>query len=443
MSVTARLDRLPLSNFHLKIVVVAGLAWMFGAASFTMVSFVFPVIVGAWALSPEDVGIIGTLQSVGMLVGSILVGLVADRVGRKGLLQIVFLTFAIANGASGLAVDVPSLAALRFVVGFGLGGMFPVGSTLVSELSPSKHRGMMMVGLDSFWAWGSIAVSLGAYLLIPTLGWQVSFLITGLAALYVLVLNRALVESPRHLITKGRGEEAEALVRRVEAVYYRDDLPPAAAHEPGAGTTYANVGLGSLLRPPLLKRTICVWTANFAVVYTYFGLFIWLPTLLVSAGYGLAQSFIFVLIINLGQVPGYLMTAYLVDRAGRKLMLVLGFLLYGIVAYQFGRASGEAEIILWGLLISFLNSAVFATVYAYTPELYPTWARATGTGAAVALGRIGAIIAPIVIARILGAWSMDYTLVFVVIAALLIYTSLTVLLLGEETKGRSLEKIAG
>lgn len=443
MSVTARLDRLPLSAFHWKVLLVSGLAWMFSAMSLSMASFVFPVLVDRWKLSPDGIGVVGMMQSVGMLVGSILVGALADRYGRKGVFLMVVFVFTVASGLSGLAVDVFTLAALRFVVGFGLGGLLPVASTFVSEFSPSRYRGLMMVGLESFWAYGSIAAALAAYLIIPSVGWQTAFFVSGLPVLYILVLNRMLLESPRHLLSKGMNVEAEAVIAQIESSYYRGILSQVESKDDQPGNSVAtNARLGDLWRAPLLKRTVCLWAVNFAMVFTYFGVFVWLPTLLVKAGHGLAQSFVFLLVINLGQVPGYFVTAYLVDRIGRKWTLVPAFLFYGVAAYLFGQSTGDMEIVFWGFAIAFLNAGVYGTVYTYTPELYPTWARATGTGAAVAFGRIGAILAPIVVARMLGNWSEGYTLVFVMFAAVLIVGSLAVLLFGEETKGRSLEEIA-
>lgn len=442
MSVTARLDRLPLSSFHLKTVLVIGIAWMFGGSSLGMVSFVFPVLVEKWKLAPDAIGVIGMVQSLGMFAGSILAGTLSDRYGRKGIFQIVTIIFTVANGLSGLAVDAVSLGALRFLVGFGLGGMFPVAPAILSEFAPSKYRGLLMVAFESFWAYGSILAVVLAYLTIPSLGWEMAFFISGLPVVYVIVMNRMLIESPRHLLTKGRTAEAEALIHHIETSYYSGDLP---AVKPGLVQTNSSaankVALGDLLRPPLLKRTICLWVVNFAMVFTYFGVFIWLPTLLVKSGHELAQSLVFILVISLGQVPGYFVVAYLLDRLGRKLTLLSALLLYGIAAYFFGQSSSGMEIIFWGFSIAFLNAGVYGTVYTYTPELYPTWARGTGTGAAVAAGRIGAILGPLAVAWMIGGWSDGYTLVFAVFAAVLIVAALTVLAFGEETMGRSLEEI--
>src|SRR5262245_8228256 len=189
---------------------------MFDAFDSGLVSFVLPVLVKEWGLTPAQVGQTASMGLVGMFAGAVLVGSLADRFGRRALFQATLAVFSIATGLCGLAWGFASLLAMRFLVGFGLGGELPVASTLVTEFSPRAHRGKLVVVLESFWAFGWAFAAVVAFLLIPTMGWRPAFFIGALPVLYILYLRRAVPESPRFLESRGRHVEAAAVVREVE-----------------------------------------------------------------------------------------------------------------------------------------------------------------------------------------------------------------------------------
>jgi putative MFS transporter len=438
MQIAERLDGLPLSRFHWRMVTASGLGWMFDALDSGLVAFVLPVLVKEWGLTPPQVGRIASLGLVGMFAGAVVVGVFADRYGRKALFQTTLAIFSVATGLCGLAWGYASLLAMRFLVGFGLGGELPVASTLVSEFSPRAHRGKLVVILESFWAFGWALAAVVAYLLIPRLGWRAAFLIGSVPVLYVLYLRRAIPESPRYLLSRGRFVEAVAVVRHIERACGVEEAPL----EPGVSPEPPKARFLDLWSPALARRTAMLWVLWFAMVYSYYGIFTWLPTLLVAAGHSLVKSFQYSLAITFAQIPGYFSAAGLVDRWGRKPTLSAFMLGCAVSAYVFGRASTPAEILLWGCLLSFFNLGAWGVVYTYTPESYPTSVRATGAGWAVGIGRLGGILAPLVVGWLLGTWSGAHGLVFSVFAAVVLVGVAAVLLLGEETRGRSLESIA-
>ncbi len=440
MRIHERLDSLPLSPFHWKLVTASGLGWMFDALDSGIVSFVLAVLVKEWALTPGQVGGIGSIGLVGMFAGAVLVGALADRYGRKTLFQATLAIFSVATGLCGLAQGYLSLLAMRFLVGFGLGGELPVASTLVSEFSPKAHRGKLVVVLESFWAFGWALAAVVAYLLIPKFGWRFAFFLGSLPVLYVLYLRRAVPESPRFLESSGRFDDAVAIVRGVEAEcgQAQEPLEPTQAQARAGSAKERFLALWS---PEFSRRTAMLWLLWFAMVYSYYGIFIWLPSLLVASGYGLVKSFGYVLIITAAQIPGYFSAAYLVDRWGRKSTLIAYLLGCAVSAALFGQAASPAQVVLLGSLISFFNLGAWGVVYTYTPESYPTALRATGSGWAAGVGRIGGILAPLAVGRILGAWSGRQDIVFAQFACVILLGLLAVWLLGEETKGKSLEAI--
>jgi putative MFS transporter len=184
--------------------------------------------------------------------------------------------------------------------------------------------------------------------------------------------------------------------------------------------------------------------------FSYYGIFLWLPLQFVRKGISLEDALFFNLLIAIAQVPGYFTAAYLVERLGRKATLVSFLVLCAIGAFFFGRVAGQPQlgpadvpsILLWGSVISFFNLGAWGVVYTYTPELYPTRLRGTGAGFAAGFGRLWGIIAPLSIGWQLALFGSDAT-VFFVFMTIMLLGALIVLALGEETKGRSLEGIAG
>ena len=285
------------------------------------------------------------------------------------------------------------------------GGELPVVSSHLAEFIPQQTARTFIVLLESFWAWGWLIAACVAFLVIPAYGWRVAFLIGSIPALYVWIVRRNLPESPRWLESKGRYSEADGIVSAIERQTTR--LPEAAPPERPANkvesTTTAQFGFFELWTPQYRQRTIMLWILWFGLVFGYYGIFIWLPTLLVKAGYSLVNSFLYVLIITCAQIPGYFSAAILVERLGRKPVISIYLILSAVTAFIFGRATSTTEILFWASLMSFFNLGAWGAVYTYTPELYPTHIRATGAGSATAFGRLGGVIAPLLVGMLLPA----------------------------------------
>ncbi len=365
---------------------------MFDAMDIGVLSFVLVALAGEWGLTQGQVGAVISIGLFGMFVGAAASGVLADRYGRRAILIVTLLVYSIATGLTALAWGYGALLVLRFVTGLGLGGELPVASTLVAEVAPAKKCGRMLVLLESFWAYGWILAAVIGYLVILEYGWRVAFLIGALPALYALVLRRRLPESPRYLLRKGRHYEARKAAATPGIEYDgTDEARHDASSASGGGT-----GLGLLWSAPYARRTAVLWVLWFGMVFSYYGIFTWLPQILAtSAGYGLVRSFEFVLLITLAQIPGYFSAAYLVERWGRKATLVTYLLGSAAAALAFGLrglgadASG-AELVLWGSLVSFFNLGAWGCSTATPPNsTRPTHAargrdgrRASGASAA-------------------------------------------------------------
>lgn len=442
MNIASRIDRLPMTPMLKKILLLTGIGWMFDAMDQGMVSGVMAAIGKEWALSTGQIGWLGSVGMLGMILGAALSGMAADKWGRRAVIMWTLVIYGISSILSGLAVNFTMLIILRFLTGFGLGGELPAASTLVSEYSPTKIRGRNVIILESFWAWGWIIAAFVAYMLIPVYGWRVAFFVGGVPALFAAVFRIAVPESPRYLQSVGKHDEAEALVQKMET-QANITSQEKAADEPVDNNIKAS--FFELWSKDYLRSTVVLWVIWFGINFGYYGFVLWTPSLLVAKGFALTKSFEFTLIMCLAQLPGYFSAAYLVEKLGRKKVLAIYFAGTALSAWLFGHADSVEQILIFGSLLYFFSLGSWGCVYAYTPEVYPTFFRATGSGWAAAFGRIGAFIAPFIVPVVYNYFGTEtgYTNVFIMLTAVFVAVALVVIIFGKETMGKSLEEISG
>lgn len=390
-----------------KLLGIAGLGWMFDAMDVGILSFVIVALANEWALTPGQMGWIGSVNSIGMAVGAFVFGIFADRVGRKNIFIMTLVLFSVASGLSAFSASLAIFLIFRFFVGMGLGGELPVASTLVSESVEAKERGRVVVLLESFWAAGWLIAAIISYFVIPVHGWRVALIITALPAIYAIYLRLNLPDSPQFTAKRVR---ERTYAQNIKAVWSK---------------AYA-------------RPTLMLWILWFTVVFSYYGMFLWLPSVMVMKGFTLIKSFEYVLIMTIAQLPGYFTAAWLIEKAGRKFVLVTYLLGTAASAFVFGNADTTMLLIVSGAFLSFFNLGAWGALYAYTPEQYPTVIRATGTGMAAAVGRIGGILGPLLVGTLITR-GYDIGWVFGIFCIAIVIGVLAVVLLGKETKQLELE----
>ncbi|WP_395096549.1 MFS transporter [Bacillus amyloliquefaciens] len=384
-----------------KLLAIAGMGWLFDAMDVGILSFIIAALHADWNLTPDQMKWIGSVNSIGMAAGAFVFGMLADRIGRKKVFMITLLLFSVGSGISAFATGLTVFLILRFLIGMGLGGELPVASTLVSEASAPEKRGRIIVLLESFWAAGWLLAAVISYFVIPSFGWQAALLLTALAAFYALYLRRSLPESPAH-----------------------QALPQKKSIRGQAGSVWAK---------PYIRPTVLLSVVWFCVVFSYYGMFLWLPSVMLMKGYSMIESFEYVLLMTLAQLPGYFSAAWLIEKAGRKTILVIYLLGTAGSAYFFGAADSLAMLLTAGMLLSFFNLGAWGVLYAYTPEQYPAAIRATGSGTTAAVGRIGGIFGPLLVGS-LAARNVSFTVIFAVFCAAILIAVITIIILGKETK---------
>ncbi|QOS80076.1 MFS transporter [Paenibacillus sp. JNUCC31] len=390
-----------------KLLFSAGMSWLFDAMEVGMISFIVAALAKEWSLSPGQVGVLTSINSIGMALGALLAGALADRFGRKAILMWTLLVFTIASGLSALATGFAVLCVLRLIAGIGLGGELPVASTLVSESMPTAERGRAVVLLESFWAGGWIVSALIANFVIPEYGWRIAFAIGAVPALYALYLRRAIQDPPRYKNNT-----------KIKKITFREKV-------------------ATVWSAPHRRTTLMLWILWFTVIFSYYGMFLWLPSVVMAKGFTLVKSFQYVLIMTIAQLPGYFTAAYFIERFGRKFVLVVYLTLTAVSAIAFGLATTEATILTAGICLSFFNLGAWGGLYAYSPELYPTSVRSTGVGLATSVGRIGGVLAPLMVGMLVQR-EVAISLIFTIFFVTILIGAAAVLFLGRETKGLEL-----
>ena len=272
--------------------------------------------------------------------------------------------------------------------------------------------------------------------------WHWVFILQAIPALFVLVIRRYVPESPRWLASHGHSERAETVMQRD-----REQSRRAAWRQPAARSEAATdaarrrtSAIATLFSGIYARRTTMLWTLWFFALLGFYGLTTWLGALLQAKGFPVTKSVFYTILISLAGIPGFLFSAWLVESWGRKGTLALNLIGGAVACYFYGGATDQTQLIVAGLCMQFFLFGMWSALYAYTPELYPTAVRATGTGFASAVGRIGSLIGPTVIGLILPTAGQSG--VFALGAGAFVIAALAVLILGEETKGRTLEHIS-
>ncbi|MTV14251.1 MULTISPECIES: MFS transporter [Bradyrhizobium] len=440
--IAARLERLPLTSYQRWIFGIIATAWFFDSMDLAALTFVLGSIRQTFGLSTAEAGLLSSMSFLGMFAGAASAGLLADRFGRARVFQVSMIFWGLGSLCCGLSTTATALGASRLLLGFGMGMEFPVAQSMVSEIMPARNRGRYIAFLEGFWPLGFIASGLLTYFVLQLADWRWVFILQAIPAVFVLVVRRYVPESPRWLASHGHSERAEATVRDIES-RVRDrlggkDLPPVLrqAAAPASETT----GLRTLFSGIYAKRTTMLWTLWFFALLGFYGLTTWLGALLQAKGFPITKSVFYTILISLAGVPGFLVSAWLVESWGRKATLVMNLLCGAIACHFYGSAADQTQLIIAGLCMQFFLFGMWSALYAYTPELYPTHVRATGTGFASAVGRIGSLIGPYMIGVILPAAGQGG--VFALGAGAFVVAALAVLLLGEETRGRTLESIS-
>ena len=443
LNLAGRMERLPLTKFQVRLFAIIATAWLFDSVDLAALTFVLAPISKEFDLSLTQAGLLASVSFAGMVIGAGAAGILADRFGRRPVFVTSMIVWGLASFGAAASWDLTSLLAFRLLIGIGMGAEFPVAQALLSEFIPASHRGRYLGWLEGFWPIGFIACGALSVVIVPWLGWRSLFVVQGVLAVFALVIRRNVPESARWYESTGRTTEAAQAVAdfeaRVEEAYARP-LPPVESKFAVETTVSTKSAFAELLSPRYRTRTIMAWTLWFCVLLGYYGITTWMGKLLADQGMTITKSISFVLLMALWGIPGFLVASHLLERIGRRMTVISFVLLSAAAAYMYGMSTTTTAILVAGSVMQFFFFGMWSALYAYTPEVFPTRARATGCGTSSAIGRVGAILGPLMVPVMLTHWGQ--TSAFVVAAAFFVIAAITVWFLGPETKGRTLEDVS-
>ncbi|MDQ1006246.1 putative MFS transporter [Streptomyces sp. V4I23] len=441
-SIAARLERLPHSRWHVKVRFLIGAVTFFEAFDQLLAASALPVLMKEWNLTTGQATFAVTSASIGMLLGALAAGWMGDRIGRVRTVALGVAVTGLASLAVAFSGGIETFSLFRFVQGLGIGGVVPVAATYINEIARSDKRGRFVLLYEMIFPAGLAAATLVAVWVVPNLGWRAMFVIGTLPVLIAAVLPRQVEESPRWLLARGRTEEAEAAIARIEAAVARataEPLPQPAATVPEATSRGR---LRDLFRGRYLRRTAVLSGLWFVAYYVNHGISTWLPSLYTRQfGLDLTTALVYTLLSNVTGLLGTFVVALLIDRIGRRPALVAALtgtmLSLGVLALA-GAASG-GQVAVFASCTTFFLYAVNAGLYLYSPELYPTDNRAKGAAFGGLWNRLGVIVGPVAVGAVIGAGG-SLSLVFAQLAAVAALGAV-IAWFAVETKGRTLEEL--
>jgi putative MFS transporter len=434
----ARLDRLPISSFHRRIMWLIGAGMFFDGFDIYLAGIVLGATVKSGFSTLAQNGYFVSVTFVGMMLGSLVTGFLGDHFGRRFTYQSNLAIFGFASLAAAFAPSMNVLILIQAVIGFGLGAENVVGYSTLTEFVPPQSRGKWLGFMTVFVVTGLPVAALLGTLIIPRLSWRAMFVLGGLGALVVWYLRKKLPESPRWLESVGRTAEAEALLQTIESEIASEHsaLPPPVF----VPVQKHSREFSSLLSPTILPRMILGSVSLIVINSLLYGFVTWLPTFFVQQGVSIARSFTYSLVMAIGAPIGSAIGAFTADAWGRKPTIIGASVLTIVIGSFYPFITRPAILMGVGFALIVPIYVLVALLFAvYIPELFPTEVRLRASGICNTFGRGAIIFTSFIVVALFKSHGVGGVLAFMI--GLLVVEILVVLTLGVEPKKRRLEEI--
>lgn len=447
--IAARLDRLPISNFHRKILwLLSGIVFC-DSVDMGIGGPIGAVLQTEGFMTLEQFSFFNSITMVGYLIGGLMAGAISDALGRKKAALACGTLFTFFCFVAAFSPDADFLTACRFFMGLGLGAAYPACYAALSEFTPPQKRGKYQSYSGLICNCGTLFASVMNLIILPLAGWRMVFIFCGaLGTLVLIVAFIFLSESPRWLAMMGRNKEADAIVSKLEQKIIDDgapleDVPEKEIEERESEEEVKQLPWKFLFKKKMLPRTLTAMFLCFIMNVCVYTIVSWTPTILVSRGFDTGMSTLINVVMQLGIPVGIGLLTFYVEKVDRKVILIVSCIAIAILGpvWSLLPMDNTALIMGFGFLVcacTFTNSATISAIY--LPEPFPTACRVRGAGVANAFGRLGGILSPIWIAFFVAS-PIGHTGAYLINSCFLVFMAIWVAIFGVETRGRTLEDI--
>ncbi|MGG1533039.1 MFS transporter [Brevibacillus agri] len=428
-------EDMPFTKKHLFVGFVLFVVSVIEAWEMMLIIFISGSIAADFQLTPLQEGsLIGSIY-LGMIPGTYIWAMIADRIGRRKTLMFSLLSFSVVSLFTPFSTGFAMLYAIRFIAGLALGGVMVAGYPYFQEMLPVKQRGKGLVYLSAGWPLGTLlAVGVTALFMggESNIGsWRTVIVLSSLVGLWALML-RKIPESPYWLVSKGRHEEAKASIRYLSEGRIELDNQQQLWVEPIEKGNYLTIFTGKFL-----KLTTFQTVVNFAFAFGYWGLYTWIPTLLAQKGLSMSQSLAFLALSTLFQIPSYIVAAWLTSKYGRKKVMVSFVALAVTSGLGFAYSSDMTQLYVFNFALAFFSLGAWGVWNTWFGEIYPTYGRVAGYSFGAGAQRWANTLAPSIIGMVIGwGWAFNATVTFIQVFMVITFC---IIMFIPETEGRILE----
>lgn len=439
---SARLDRIPLATrTHRVWAVLLCAVFLFELADLNTFAYVAPALRQHWGIDVGGIGLVTSAAFVGMFVGALIGGRIADRFGRRWVLIGSAAAYSLFSLASAFSPNLTTLGVLRVLTGVGLEAMTVVGLIYISEMFPAARRGRYQALILGVGLLGIPVMSWFARFVVPLgdSGWRWVFVLGAVGLIAAVAMVWLLPESVRWLDAQGRADDADRVVSALEREArdtLGEELPPPT---PTPATTREPARLRELFTGRLRSRTLLLALVWIFGILGFYGFNAWVPTLLAAKGYTVVESLTYTAVLSIGAVPGALLAWPVIDRWERKYTILVIEIAVAALVIVYGFVANVPVILITGFLVTLLLQMQTAFLYTYTPEVFPTRLRGVGTGFTNGIGRLAGAGGGVLVAAVYQGWG--YASVFIYVAACMLLVGGLLAVFGVRTTGKPLESI--